>query len=73
MKVSKVSARDRFQYNFDNLMAETETTHKALANAVGVSKVIVSRWRNGHACPTIDRLNAIAEALGIDVVDLLAE
>lgn len=65
--------RDRFAQNLDRIMTETETTNQALADAVGVTKAMVSRWRNGHDVPATDRWDAIAEVLCIDVADFLAQ
>lgn len=46
-------------------------TAKELAKEVGVTRVTISRWENGHSSPTVDQLRLAATALGCLVSDLI--
>ena len=48
-------------------------TQKALAAEIGVHQVDVSRWESNKVKPGIDKLQAIAKALGVNVDDLIPE
>src|SRR4051812_39762977 len=41
-----------------------------LARSVGVADTQVSRWRRGHVVPTVQYLQRIADAFGVDRVTL---
>ena len=45
-------------------------TQQALADRLNTSDVTISRWETGKRRPDIDAQEAIAEALGIEAVDL---
>lgn len=45
-------------------------SQEALGGRLGVSDVTVSRWETGKRRPDLDAQAAIAEALGVDVIDL---
>ena len=42
-------------------------TQQALADALGVSWGCVAKWEGGQRTPSLVRLSAIAEALGVEV------
>lgn len=44
-----------------------------LAEAIGVSKTIISRYEKGDACPSMSRLLKIANALGIPITILISD
>ena len=41
-------------------------TGTELAERIDVSRVMVSRWINGHSRPTLENFNALCEILAID-------
>lgn len=53
------------------VLAEQEKTSKWLAGQVGKSACTVSKWCNNVVQPDLRMLNEIANALSIDVKDLL--
>lgn len=44
-----------------------------LANRVGSNKSAISRYENGLQKPSLDTLMRVADALGVDLVDLLKD
>jgi transcriptional regulator with XRE-family HTH domain len=42
-----------------------------LARQIGVQQSQVARLENGERCPTLDRIVTLAEAVGVQVRDLL--
>lgn len=53
------------------VLAEKEKTNKWLAEQVGRSEVSVSRWCTNEMQPSLGTLAAIAEALDVDVRELI--
>lgn len=49
---------------------EKELTQQQLADRLNTSDVTISRWETGKRRPNLDAQEAIAEALGIEAVDL---
>lgn len=47
-------------------------TDTALAKSVGISRSQVSKYMRGDLSPTIDEIERMCKALGIDAVDTLA-
>jgi transcriptional regulator with XRE-family HTH domain len=47
-----------------------ELTQQQLADRLETSDVTISRWETGKRSPNLDAQEAIAEALGIEAVDL---
>lgn len=47
-----------------------ELSQEALGGRLGVSDVTISRWETGKRRPDMNAQAAIAEALGVDVMDL---
>lgn len=53
------------------VLLEKERTNIWLADTLGVSKTTVSKWCTNDNQPTVETLYKIAEALGVDVCELL--
>lgn len=53
------------------VLAEQDKTNRWLAEAIGKNEATVSRWCSNKAQPSIDVFRQIAEALDIDVRELL--
>lgn len=62
--------RHKFVHRLHDLAGER--TFEEIANAVGVSKVTVSKWFSGDNLPDLDYWPKLAKALGLsDIRDLL--
>ena len=48
----------------------TGLSQNDLAQRVGVTRAVVTAWESGKACPKIDKLKPLAEALRCNVADL---
>ena len=53
------------------VLAENDRTNRWLAEAIGKNEASVSRWCSNKAQPSIDVFRQIAEALDVDVRELL--
>ena len=53
------------------VLAENDRTNRWLAEAIGKNEATVSRWCSNKAQPSIDVFRQIAEALEVDVRELL--
>ena len=53
------------------VLAENDRTNRWLAEAIGKNEATVSRWCSNKAKPSIDVFRQIAEALDVDVRELL--
>lgn len=53
------------------VLVEKKKTGKWLAEKLGVSACMVSRWASNTAQPNLSTLNEIAKQLGVDVKDLI--
>ena len=53
------------------VLAENDRTNRWLAEAIGKNEATVSRWCFNKAQPSIDVFRQIAEALDVDVRELL--
>ncbi|MBW8241455.1 helix-turn-helix domain-containing protein [Muricauda oceani] len=53
------------------VLAEQDRTNKWLAEKVGKSRTTVSRWCTNEMQPSLETLRVIAEALGVDIRELL--
>ncbi len=42
-----------------------------LAQLVGVTRAVVTAWESGKACPKLDKLYPLANALKVDLYDLV--
>ncbi len=61
-----------FANNLKRIMKEKDITGMALASAAGFSKAAVSQYINGINIPSKERIEAIAEILGVTVDELIA-
>lgn len=53
------------------VLAEKDKTNKWLSDKVGKSQVTVSRWCSNDHQPSLQDLQIIAEALDVDIKDLI--
>ena len=53
------------------VLAEQDRTNKWLAEKVGKSRTTVSRWCTNEMQPSLETLREIAEALAVDIRELL--
>ena len=67
------SSRERFRRNLARLMAERGITQAGLARTMDVSRVAVHAWIWGTCFPETARLVKLAQALGVQVSELLEE
>jgi DNA-binding XRE family transcriptional regulator len=51
---------------------DLDLTQAELAGALGVSQHLVSYWEGGNVVPSLDRLVDVADALGLDIHDLVS-
>ena len=49
---------------------DKQLTQQQLADRMGTSDVTISRWETGDRRPDLDAQEAIADALGIEAIDL---
>lgn len=61
-----------FSRNLKKIMHEKGVTGVALAKATGFSKAAVSQYINGINIPSKDRVETIAEVLGVTIEELTA-
>lgn len=54
-----------------NLREGKRLTQRELASAVGVTDKAVSKWESGRGLPDISLIDALAQALGVSVAELL--
>jgi len=53
------------------VLAEHNKTNKWLAEQLNKNETTVSRWCTNHMQPPIETLSEIAEAIGVDIRELL--
>lgn len=68
-----IDARKIFAENLNNRLKESGITRTELAEHMGVSSSTVSDWCNGNKYPRADKLQKIAEFLGVSVAELQSE
>lgn len=66
------NATETFLYNIKQFIA-IEGTQKKLAQGIGVSEELLSKYKNGDAFPAIETLMVMAERYGITIDALLKE
>lgn len=66
-----MDGRTRVAWNLRRIRVERGTSQEALAVDADVDRTYVSGIERGSFNPTVDVLDRLAIALGIDVVDLL--
>lgn len=52
--------------------ASANLTNIELAEKMGMTKVVISYWRNGHRCPTILQAEKLANACNVELRELLS-
>lgn len=62
---------ERIGQRVAELREAAELTQARLAERVGVAHETISRLERGASIPSVSRLQDVARALGVDVVDLL--
>lgn len=70
MMPPRIGPKKAFRLFIAEWRDEKELTQQQLADRLGTSDVTVSRWETRRRQPDLNAQEAIAEALGIDVVDL---
>lgn len=64
-------AKKRILNRIKSVLADQGKTNLWLAETLGKNKSTVSKWCTNDQQPTLDTLFDIAEALGVDVCELL--
>ena len=62
-----------FMVNLRRYMNAAEVTQADMARYFGISTATTSDWYNGRKIPRADKLQAIADWLGVGIGDLLTE
>lgn len=62
---------ERFGHNLAEARGWIGMSQGQLARKIGVAPSQVIRLENGERCPRLDRIVALADALGVQVRDLL--
>lgn len=63
-------AREIFARNFDIYLNRAGKTQADIADELGVSSATVSDWANGKKYPRVDKMQRIADYLGVLISDL---
>ena len=67
------SAMQRFTDNVARIMTDQGITVTGLASSSGIGRPGLSRILNGHEGITLERAEKIAEALGVELSELIAK
>jgi transcriptional regulator with XRE-family HTH domain len=70
-RVSKISARERFAANLREARKARGLSQEALGGLAGLHSTYVGSVERGERNVSIDNMERLASALGVDVVDLL--
>lgn len=65
-----MSAKKPFGQRLVYLRVKYQISQEELAFRVGVSVMTIRRWEHGEYGPEFDRLELIAQALGVEIRDL---
>lgn len=68
---ARIGPRRPFRLYVAEWREDKGLTQQQLADRMGTSDVTISRWETGKRRPDMDAQAAIAEALGIEPIDLL--
>lgn len=69
MNAARIS--EQFGRNLAEARSWIGMSQGQLARQIGVQQSQVARLENGERCPSLDRIVALAEAVGVQVRDLL--
>lgn len=67
----RISARERFARNLRSRRLSMNLSQEALADAAGLHRTYIGSVERGERNISIDSMERLAMALGIDVVELL--
>ena len=59
--------------NFERIIKEKNLTPYRIAKATGITTATMTSWKQGKYTPKMDKLQKIADYLGIDVLDLYSD
>ena len=68
--VNEQEWRDNFSLRLRTRMRRTQITSDELSEATGISRIMISRYMNGRATPSLYNSEKIADVLGCYVRDL---
>ena len=66
----KTPIRQRFGMRFKSLRLATGMSQEAFADKCGFARSYMSRIERGRANPSLDAIEALADALGVEVREL---
>ncbi len=67
------NVRDYFRTNLNYYLEKSGHTQLELSEAIGVSTATVSEWCNGKKLPRMNKIEEIANWLGLSISDLLED
>lgn len=67
------NVRDYFRTNLNYYLEKSGHTQLELSEAIGVSTATVSEWCNGKKMPRMNKIEEIANWLGLSISDLLED
>lgn len=70
-KGQRISARQRFSYNLRQARLERGISQEELAELADLHRTYVGSVERGERNVSIDNIERLSKALGLDVVDLL--
>lgn len=65
------SLRDVFVKNFREILEVKKITQKDISDKLKIPLTTVSTWANGKSYPRIDRMEQLAEFLGVSRIELM--
>jgi len=71
--VTRIGPKKPVRIFISHRREDLKLSQEQLANRVGTTKGVISRWENGKRDITLGALGAIAEALGCTVEDLFRD